>query len=209
MLVDHRVSIQPLKPLELRKSVSDQEAREAIKVLIRWIGEDERREGLRDTPDRVLRSYREYFKGYQESPVDVLSRTFEDIDGYDQPVIVRNITFFSHCEHHFSPMIGKAHIAYLPDQRVVGLSKLSRVVKMFANRLQIQERLTAEVAQAIQTVLKPKGVIVLVEAEHFCVKTRGVEIHDSSMMTTYATGIYRDHPESQREILSLMRVCRP
>ena len=153
---------------------SEDEARRAVETLIRWAGDDPAREGLRGTPDRVVRSYAEFFGGYTQDPVDILSRTFEQVEGYDELIVLRDIPLESHCEHHMVPFVGTAHIGYLPDRRVVGISKLARVVDVFAKRLQIQEKLTRQVADAIQSVLQPRGVGVVIEATHACMTARGV-----------------------------------
>ncbi|WP_343711803.1 GTP cyclohydrolase I FolE [Inquilinus sp.] len=178
---------------------SRSEAEEAVRVLLRWAGEDIGREGLRDTPKRVVKSYEEFFRGYDQDPVELLSRTFDEVEGYDEMVLLRDIDFESHCEHHMVPIIGKAHVAYLPDRRVVGISKLARVVDAYAKRLQIQERLTAQIAGAIDQVLKPRGVAVMVSSQHHCMTTRGVHKHGTQMVTSYMIGAFRDEPQLRRE----------
>ncbi|MGK9233089.1 GTP cyclohydrolase I FolE [Inquilinus limosus] len=178
---------------------SRSEAEEAVRVLLRWAGEDTSREGLRDTPKRVVKAYEEFFRGYDQDPVELLSRTFEEVDGYDEMVLLRDIDFESHCEHHMVPIIGKAHVAYLPDRRVVGISKLARVVDAYAKRLQIQERLTAQIAGAIDEVLKPRGVAVMVSSQHHCMTTRGVHKHGTQMVTSCMVGAFRDDPQLRRE----------
>jgi GTP cyclohydrolase I len=178
---------------------SRSEAEEAVRVLLRWAGEDIAREGLRDTPKRVVKAYEEFFRGYDQDPVELLSRTFEEVEGYDEMVLLRDIDFESHCEHHMVPIIGKAHVAYLPDRRVVGISKLARVVDAYAKRLQIQERLTAQIAGAIDQVLKPRGVAVMVSSQHHCMTTRGVHKHGTQMVTSYMTGAFRDDSQLRRE----------
>jgi GTP cyclohydrolase I len=177
---------------------------EAVSMLIRWAGDDPAREGLHDTPGRVARAYKEYFRGYEEDPRLHLSRTFKEVGGYDEIVLLRDIPFQSHCEHHMAPIIGKAHIAYLPKNRVVGISKLARVLHGFARRLQVQERLTAEVADCIWTHLEPKGVAVVIEATHACMTARGVNTPGVSMSTSRMMGIFRDDEKSRREVLALM-----
>ncbi len=179
-------------------------AREAVRELIRWAGDDPAREGLAETPDRVARAFREYFRGYDEDPVQYLSRTFEETSGYDEVVLLRDIPFVSHCEHHIAPIIGKAHVAYLPDRRIVGISKLARVVHAYARRLQVQERLTAEIGDCITRVLEPQGVAVVLEATHGCMTCRGVETPDVVMTTSRMTGVFRDDDKTRREVLSLM-----
>jgi GTP cyclohydrolase I len=178
---------------------SRSEAEEAVRVLLRWAGEDIGREGLRDTPKRVVKAYEEFFRGYDQDPVELLSRTFEEVEGYDEMVLLRDIDFESHCEHHMVPIIGKAHVAYLPDRRVVGISKLARVVDAYAKRLQIQERLTAQIAGAIDQVLKPRGVAVMVSSQHHCMTTRGVHKHGTQMVTSCMIGAFRDEPQLRRE----------
>lgn len=176
----------------------------AVRRLIEWAGDDPAREGLVDTPGRVARAYREYFRGYAEDPAHHLSRTFEEVGGYDEIVLLRDIAFQSHCEHHMAPIIGKAHIAYLPGDRVVGISKLARVLKGFASRLQVQERLTAEVADCIWEHLQPRGVAVVIEAAHACMSARGVNTPGVTMTTSRMMGVFRDDERSRKEVLSLM-----
>ena len=179
-------------------------AEQAVRELVRWAGDDPAREGLKDTPARVVRAFREYFRGYQENPVEYLSRTFEEVSGYDEIVLLRDIPFVSHCEHHIAPIVGKAHVAYLPTDRVVGISKLVRVVHAYARRLQVQERLTAEIGDCIAEVLRPLGVAVVLEATHGCMSCRGVETPDVVMTTSRMTGVFREDNRSRREVLSLM-----
>jgi GTP cyclohydrolase I len=183
---------------------SEEEARRAVETLIRWAGDDPRREGLRGTPDRVIRAYREFFAGYQQDPLDYLSRTFEEVDGYDELVVLRDIPVESHCEHHLVPFVGVAHIGYLPDHRVVGISKLARVLDVYAKRLQIQEKLTRQVAEAIDEVLSPKGVGVVIEASHECMTTRGVHKTGVKMVTSCLLGAFRDDPSTRREFLGMI-----
>ena len=178
------------------------EAEEAIRTLLRWAGDDPAREGLRDTPERVVRAYEEWFAGYDEDPIELLKRTFEEVGGYDEIVLLRDIRFTSHCEHHMAPIIGRVHIGYLPDRRVVGISKLARLVEVYAKRLQIQERLTAEIADSLEAVLKPQGVAVVVEASHECMTTRGVRQADVRMVTSRMLGVFRDNPATRHEFLS-------
>jgi GTP cyclohydrolase I len=177
---------------------------EAIRTLIRWAGDDPSREGLLDTPQRVARAWREYARGYDEDPGQHLSRTFEEVGGYDEIVLLRDIPFQSHCEHHMAPIIGKAHIAYLPKDRVVGISKLARVLHGYARRLQVQERLTAEVADCICEHLHPKGVAVVIEASHACMTARGVNTPGVMMTTSRMMGTFRSDERSRREVLALM-----
>jgi GTP cyclohydrolase I len=183
---------------------SREEAMEAVRTLIRWAGDDPAREGLLGTPDRVVRSYQEFFGGYDEDPVVMLQRTFEETDGYDEIVLLKDIRFESHCEHHMLPIIGKAHVAYLPSNRVVGISKLARVVEVYAKRLQIQEKMTAQLANVIDEVLQPKGVAVVIEAAHQCMTTRGVHKAGVSMVTSRMLGTFRSDPTSRREVLAMI-----
>jgi GTP cyclohydrolase I len=184
---------------------SQQEAEEAVRVLLRWAGDDPAREGLLDTPKRVAVAYRELFAGYEQSPEDVLGRTFEEVSGYDDIVLVRDIPFFSHCEHHMLPIIGKAHVAYLPNGRVLGLSKIARVVEIFGRRLQTQENLTAQIANAIAETLKPRGVAVMIEAEHTCMSVRGIGKQGALTFTSRYTGMFRDNPAEQTRFMSMIR----
>ncbi len=183
---------------------SREEAEAAVRTLLRWACDDPEREGLRDTPKRVADAYEEFFVGYSVDPVELLARSFEETDGYDEMVVLRDIRFESHCEHHMAPIIGRAHIAYLPDRRVVGISKLSRVLEAFSKRFQIQERLTAQVANSIQDVLKPKGVAVVIDATHQCMTTRGVHRPGVTMVTSHMLGAFRTDPSTRREFLALV-----
>ncbi len=184
---------------------SQEEAEAAVRLLIRWAGDNAEREGLLDTPARVARSYRELFAGYEADPRGYLERTFEEVGGYDELVVLRDIRFVSFCEHHMLPVVGRAHVGYLPDKRVVGISKLARVVNGFARRLQIQEKMTADIATAIHEVLQPKGVGVVIEAEHSCMTLRGVNSPSSSLSTSQLIGIVRDDPRTRAEFLRLAR----
>jgi GTP cyclohydrolase I len=181
------------------------EAEDAVRTLLRWAGDDPSREGLLDTPARVTRAYRELFDGYDDDPRGYLERTFEQVGGYDQLVVLRDIPFSSFCEHHMLPFVGKAHVAYLPTDRVVGISKLARVVNGFARRLQIQEKLTAEIGHAIFEVLRPQGVGVVLDAEHSCMTLRGVKTHGSSLVTSHLLGVVRDDPRTREEFMRLTR----
>ncbi len=180
------------------------EAEAAIRTLIRWAGDEPDREGLRDTPARVARSYLEFFDGYSQDPVALLERTFEEVDGYDEIVLLRDIRLESHCEHHMLPIIGRVHVAYLPRRRVVGISKLARVVDAYAHRLQIQEKLTAQIANTIHDVLQPLGTAVIIDATHECMTTRGVHKTSVSMVTSRMLGAFRDDPATRRELLSMV-----
>lgn len=181
------------------------EAEAAVRVLLRWAGDDPDREGLLETPARVVRSYRELFAGYDTDPRAYLEKVFEEVGGYDELVVLRDIRFVSFCEHHMLPVVGKAHVAYLPTHRVVGISKLARVVHGFARRLQIQEKMTAEIARAIDEVLQPAGVGVVVEAEHSCMTLRGVNTPGASLTTSHLIGVVRDDPRTREEFLRLAR----
>ncbi len=178
------------------------EAEAAVRTLIRWAGDDPEREGLRATPARVVRAYEEWFSGYKHEPQDYLKRTFHETGGYDEIVVLRDIRFESHCEHHLAPIIGRIHIGYLPRNRVVGISKLARLVEVYARRLQIQEKLTAEVASCLDAVLKPHGVAVVAEAAHQCMTTRGVHKPGVTMVTSRMLGVFRDHAETRQEFLA-------
>jgi GTP cyclohydrolase I len=186
-----------------RKDVED-----AVRTLIRWAGDDPDRDGLEDTPARVVRSYEEFFIGYSEDPVSLLQRTFEETDGYDEIVMLRDILFESHCEHHILPIIGKAHIAYLPDHRVVGISKLARLVEVYAKRLQIQEKMTAQIANTVDQVLQPKGVAVVIEAAHQCMTTRGIHKAGVTMVTSRMLGAFRTDAKTRREFLAMIGTHR-
>lgn len=187
------------------RDVTQAEAEAAVRTLIRWAGDDPDREGVLDTPARVARSYRELFAGYDTCPRTYLERTFEEVGGYDEMVVLKDIRFVSFCEHHMLPVVGKAHVGYLPTNRVVGISKLARVVHGFARRLQIQEKMTSEIARAIDDVLKPLGVGVVVEAEHSCMTLRGVNTAGSSLTTSHLMGAMRDDPRTREEFLRLAR----
>jgi len=181
-----------------------EEVQEAVRTLLRWAGDDPEREGLIDTPARYGRAWKEYCAGYEEDPAVHLQRTFEEVAGYDEVVLLRDIPFHSHCEHHLAPIVGTASIAYLPTDRVVGISKLARVLHGYARRLQIQERLTAEIAQCIWENLRPQGVAVVIKAQHGCMTGRGVRTHGVDMVTSKVLGVFRDDPMSRKEVLSLM-----
>ena len=186
-----------------------QEAEEAVRTLLRWACDDPAREGLRDTPARVVRSYEEFFAGYHVDPVALLERTFEETEGYDEMVLLRDIRVESYCEHHMVPIVGRAHVAYLPHRRVVGISKLARVIEAYAKRLQIQEKLTAQIANTINDVLQPRGVAVVIEASHQCMTTRGVHKQGVSMVTSRMLGAFRDDQSTRREFLAMIRGPMP
>ena len=183
---------------------SREEAEEAVRTLLAWTGDDPTREGLVDTPKRVAKAFKEWFGGYAEDPEEYLKRTFEEVEGYDEMITLRDIRFESHCEHHLAPIIGKAHVAYLPTNKVVGISKLARVVETYAKRLQVQEKMTAQIAQCIQKVLEPKGVAVVIEAAHQCMTTRGVHKTGVSMVTSTMLGEFRRNPLTRREFLTII-----
>ncbi|VTO17549.1 GTP cyclohydrolase 1 [Brevundimonas vancanneytii] len=186
-------------------AVSQEEAEAAVRTLIRWAGDNPAREGLIETPKRVAKSYRELFQGYEVEPRDYLEKTFEEVGGYDELVVLKDIRFISFCEHHMLPVVGKAHVAYLPTDRVVGISKLARVVRGYARRLQIQEKMTSEIANAIQDVLRPHGVGVVIEAEHSCMTMRGVDVPGASLSTSCLLGAVREDPRTREEFLRLVR----
>ncbi len=181
-----------------------EEAERAVRVLLEWIGDNPDREGLRSTPERVVKAYDDWFAGYRDDPVEFLRRTFREVDGYDEMIVLRDIRFESHCEHHIAPIVGKVHIGYLPDRKVVGISKLARVVETFARRLQVQEAMTAQIAHCIHDVLKPKGVGVVVEGTHQCMTTRGVRKHGVSMITSQLLGQFRSDPRTRNEFLTMI-----
>jgi len=183
------------------QEVSDEKAEEAIKTIIQWIGEDPEREGLKSTPRRVVKAFKEYFQGYDEDPSSYLKKTFSDVDNYDDMVIEKNISFKSHCEHHMAPIVGVAHVAYIPSKQVVGLSKLARVVDAFSKRLQTQERLTMQIAKTIMNALQPRGVAVTIDASHHCMTNRGIKKEDSTTVTNYFLGVFKDDLSFQNRYL--------
>jgi GTP cyclohydrolase I len=205
------LSARPALPIADKSYVrrpTREEAEAAVRTLILWAGDDPDREGLVDTPRRVVKAYEELFRGYRENADDVLSRVFEEVAGYDDMVVVRDIPFSSHCEHHMVPFVGKAHIGYYPSEGVVGLSKLARVVDVFARRLQTQETMTAEIVAAIDEALKPRGIAIIIEAEHMCMSMRGVQKQGASTLTTQFTGVFRDDPAEQARFLTMVRGLR-
>jgi len=183
---------------------SREEAEAAVRTLILWAGDDPDREGLRDTPGRVVRSYEEFFAGYLQDPREVLKKTFSEVGGYDEMIVMNDIRFESHCEHHMVPIIGKVHIGYLPDKRVIGISKLARLVEVYAKRLQVQEKMTVQIADTLQDVLQPKGVAVVIEAAHQCMTTRGVHKPGVGLVTSRMVGAFRDDPSTRREFLAVI-----
>ena len=196
-----KISRIPTKNLE---RPSRKEAEDAVHTLLRWAGEDPSREGLTDTPKRVAQAYEDWFSGYKEDPVKYLERTFEEVDGYDEMIVLRDITFESHCEHHMAPIIGKAHVGYLPNNKIVGISKLARVVEAFARRFQVQEKMTAQIANCIQDGLNPKGVGVVIDASHQCMTTRGIRKSDVSMLTSQMLGSFRKDARTRDEFLRMI-----
>ena len=196
------------KLLDPSQRPSQAEAEEAVRTLLKWMGEDVGREGLLDTPKRVAKSYGELFAGYDQDPNEALGRTFEEVGGYDDMVLVKDIAFHSHCEHHMVPIIGKAHVAYLPDGKVLGLSKIARTVEIFARRLQTQENMTAQVAYTIDEALAPRGVAVMIEAEHMCMAMRGIKKQGSTTTTTCFTGQFRNEPSEQVNFMTLLKLSR-
>lgn len=190
------------------KRPSRDEAEEAVRTLIRWAGDDPRREGLRETPRRVVKSFEEFFKGYGQDPKAVLNKVFKDAGGYDEMIVLRDIHFDSHCEHHMVTFSGVAHVAYIPRDRVVGLSKLARLVEIYAKRLQIQEKMTTEIATTLNSVLKPRGVAVVVEASHLCMTTRGIQKPGAIMQTSHLLGAFRDDPKTRQEFFSLLKTAQ-
>jgi GTP cyclohydrolase I len=200
-----------LKPVPAKRASarpSREAAEAAVRTLIQWAGEDPDREGLIGTPERVARAYEEWFAGYDEDPVELLARTFEETDGYDEMVVLRDVRFESHCEHHIAPIIGVVHAAYLPAKRVVGISKVARVIDVYAKRMQIQEKMTAQIANTIEEVLQPKGVAVVVSAQHQCMTTRGVHKTGVSMVTSRMLGAFRDNEATRREFLAIVGAAR-
>lgn len=188
---------------------SREQAEDAVRTLLRWAGDNPTREGLIDTPRRVVDAYQEWFSGYADDPTEYLRRTFEEVEGYDEMIVLRDIEYESHCEHHLAPIIGRAHIGYLPDRWVVGISKLARVVEVYAKRFQVQEKMTAQIAQAIELVLKPKGVGVVIEGTHECMTTRGVHKRGVSMMTSTMLGAFREDARTRNEFLTYISISGP
>ena len=201
MAAKKKTNRKPRKP-------SRKQAEEAVRTLLLWAGDDPRREGLLDTPKRVAMAYEDWFKGYTQDPVAYLKRTFEEVEGYDEMIVLRDIEFESHCEHHMAPIIGKAHVGYLPRNKVVGISKLARVVEAFARRFQVQEKMTAQIANCIQDVLNPKGVGVVIEAVHQCMTTRGIHKTDVSMVTSQMLGGFRKDARTRAEFLQMLNGSR-
>jgi GTP cyclohydrolase I len=201
MIAKNKKQPKPRRP-------SRKQAEEAVRTLLLWAGEDTRREGLLDTPMRVAKAYEDWFSGYRENPVDYLQRTFQEVDGYDEMIVLRDITYESHCEHHMAPIIGKVHVGYLPKNKVVGISKIARVVDAFARRFQVQEKMTAQIANCIQDVLQPKGVAVVVEGKHQCMTTRGIHKSNVSMVTSQMVGTFRKDARTRSEFLRMIGAQR-
>ncbi|WP_018990591.1 GTP cyclohydrolase I FolE [Aromatoleum toluclasticum] len=194
---------------DLRGGVSREAAEDAVRTLIRWAGDEPGREGLLDTPSRVVRAYEEFFAGYSQDPAEILARTFSEVEGYDEMIVMNDIRFESHCEHHMAPIIGKAHIGYLPNHRVVGISKLARLVEIYAKRLQIQEKMTVQIADTLHSVLQPKGVAVVIEASHQCMTTRGVHKPGAGLVTSRMVGAFREDASTRREFLAMIGMGGP
>jgi GTP cyclohydrolase IA len=199
-----RLAKKSSAPKRRGEETTQAQAEEAVRTLIRWAGDDPAREGLLETPSRVARAYKEFFQGYGVDPVQVLKTTFEETDGYDEMIVLKDMRFESHCEHHLAAIIGRAHIAYLPKKRVVGISKLARLLDVYAKRLQIQEKLTAQIANTLNDVLQPRGVAVVIDASHQCMTTRGVHKPGTSMVTSHMLGAFRNDPSTRREFLAFI-----
>ena len=199
-IVEKNLSGTPEK--EFRNGVANDDAKRALVLLLKWIGEDPEREGLKETPKRVLKAYKEWFAGYNQNPSEILSKTFKEVQGYKEMISLKDISFHSFCEHHFAPIIGKVHIGYIPNKKVVGLSKLARLIEMFARRLQVQEKMTAEIGNSLQTHLDCLGVGVVVEAEHYCMCSRGIKKQGAVMKTKHFTGVILNDPEKKNEFMS-------
>lgn len=203
-LVRPLTHLKPSETARQSEAMSEADVEAAIRTILLWIGEDPERDGLRETPARLMRAFQEYFSGYGQDPGRILMKTFEETDGYDEMVVLRRIPFQSHCEHHFAPIIGHAWVAYVPSQRVVGISKLARLVEAFAKRLQIQERMTAQIANTIEAVLKPQGVGVVIKATHHCMTARGIKKDGSDLVTSRMLGCFRDNAMTRQELLSMV-----
>jgi GTP cyclohydrolase IA len=203
-IVQRKNGLKAAKANEPSPRPSREAAEEAVRTLLRWAGDEPTREGLLETPARVVKAYEEWFQGYDQDPVDYMQRTFEEVEGYDEMIVLRDIRFESHCEHHMAPIIGRAHVGYLPTKKVVGISKLARVVETYARRFQVQEKMTAQIANSIQNVLEPKGVAVVLEAAHQCMTTRGVHKPGVTMVTSTMLGAFRKDPLTRREFLTII-----
>jgi GTP cyclohydrolase IA len=213
-MVQHLQMVQHLRALErvavarVAEKPSQTEVEDAVRTMIRWAGDDPDRDGMRETPTRVARAYEECFTGYAQDPTEILQKTFEETEGYDEMIVLRGVSFESHCEHHMAPIIGRAWVAYIPQGRVVGISKLARVVDIYAKRLQIREKMTAQIANTINEVLKPQGVGVIIKATHHCMTTRGVHKADTDLVTSRMLGVFRDNALTRQELLGLATTDR-
>jgi len=203
-MVQHLRALERVASARVTEKPDRAEVEGAVRTMIRWAGDDPDRDGMRETPSRVARAFEEFFSGYAQDPTEILKKTFEEIEGYDEMIVLRGVRFESHCEHHMAPIIGRAWVAYIPQGRVVGISKLARVVDIYAKRLQIQEKMTAQIANTLDEVLQPKGVAVVIEAAHQCMTTRGVHKPGVSMVTSRMLGVFRTDPLSRREVLSMI-----
>ena len=202
-MTQHLRALERVAHARVADKPSLDEVKDAVRTMIRWAGDDPDRDGLRDTPDRVARSYEEFFTGYAQDPTEILQKTFEETEGYDEMIVLRGVRFESHCEHHIAPIIGRAWVAYIPRGRVVGISKLARVVDIYAKRLQIQEKMTAQIANSIEDALRPQGVGVIIKATHHCMTTRGVHKTDTDLVTSRMLGVFRDNALTRQELLGL------
>jgi GTP cyclohydrolase I len=204
-MVQHLRALERVAHARITEKPGRAEVEDAVRTMIRWAGDDPDRDGMRETPARVARSYEEFFTGYAQDPTEILQKTFEEIEGYDEMIVLRGVRFESHCEHHMAPIVGRAWIAYIPQGRVVGISKLARVVDIYAKRLQIQEKMTAQIANTINDVLQPQGVGVIIKATHHCMTTRGVHKADTDLVTSRMLGVFRDNALTRQELLGLAR----
>jgi GTP cyclohydrolase I len=204
-MVQHLRALERVAHARVTEKPGRAEVEDAVRTMIRWAGDDPDRDGMRETPARVARSYEEFFTGYAQDPTEILQKTFEEIEGYDEMIVLRGVRFESHCEHHMAPIVGRAWIAYIPQGRVVGISKLARVVDIYAKRLQIQEKMTAQIANTINDVLQPQGVGVIIKATHHCMTTRGVHKADTDLVTSRMLGVFRDNALTRQELLGLAR----
>ncbi len=202
-MTQHLRTLERVAHARVADKPSLEEVKDAVRTMIRWAGDDPDRDGLRDTPDRVARSYAEFFTGYAQDPTEILQKTFEETEGYDEMIVLRGVRFESHCEHHIAPIIGRAWVAYIPRGRVVGISKLARVVDIYAKRLQIQEKMTAQIANSIEDALRPQGVGVIIKATHHCMTTRGVHKTDTDLVTSRMLGVFRENALTRQELLGL------
>jgi GTP cyclohydrolase IA len=207
-MVQHLRALQRVAVARVAEKPSQTEVEDAVRTMIRWAGDDPDRDGMRETPTRIARAYEEFFTGYAQDPTEILQKTFEETEGYDEMIVLRGVSFESHCEHHMAPIIGRAWVAYIPQGRVVGISKLARVVDIYAKRLQIQEKMTAQIANTINDVLKPQGVGVIIKATHHCMTTRGVHKADTDLVTSRMLGVFRDNALTRQELLGLATTDR-